>query len=125
MCDLERAVGNAAAAAEARRRAVQAYLDYRRDGGENHSGGGQLSAMIAEAIRTGQHDAAAAMLAQLLQGPDLPDSLRALIPALQAVLGGSRDAALAADPDLDYDDAAELLLLLESLGTPPPPPPGA
>ncbi len=32
---------------------------------------------------------------------------------LLAVLRGERDPALAADPELDYDDAAELLLLLE------------
>jgi hypothetical protein len=30
---------------------------------------------------------------------------------------GARDRALADDPNLDYDDAAELLLLLETLGS--------
>jgi hypothetical protein len=35
---------------------------------------------------------------------------------LLAVLNGSRDAALADDPALDYDDAAELLFLMERLG---------
>ena len=38
-----------------------------------------------------------------------------MIPKLQAILRGDRNPALAADPDLDYDDAAELQLLLESL----------
>jgi hypothetical protein len=38
------------------------------------------------------------------------------VPKLQAVLGGSRDSRLADDSSLDYRDAAELLLLLESLG---------
>jgi nitrous oxidase accessory protein NosD len=33
-----------------------------------------------------------------------------------AILDGSRDPALAADPALDYDDAVELTLLLEQLG---------
>ncbi len=41
--------------------------------------------------------------------------LKPLIPKLQAVLRGERDPSLAADPDLDYDDAAELQLLLEHL----------
>jgi len=40
-----------------------------------------------------------------------------MIPKLQAILQGSRDPALATDPNLDYDDAAELLLLLEALGS--------
>jgi hypothetical protein len=39
-----------------------------------------------------------------------------MLPKLHAILHGDRDSALAADPALDYDDAAELLLLLETLG---------
>jgi tetratricopeptide (TPR) repeat protein len=115
--NLERAVGNTVAAEVARQRAIQAYLAYRRDGGENLSGGGRLIAMIAEAIRTGQIDDAAEGLSQLSQRPNLPDYVKPLIPALQAVLRGSRDPALVADPNLDYDDAAELLFLLESLAS--------
>ncbi len=38
-----------------------------------------------------------------------------MIPRLHAILDGSRDPALAEDPALDYDDAAELALLLERL----------
>jgi hypothetical protein len=38
-----------------------------------------------------------------------------MLPTLQAILNGNRDPALAADPALDYDDAVELLLLLETL----------
>ena len=38
---------------------------------------------------------------------------------LQRVLSGDRDAALADGPDLDYDDAAELRLLLEQLASAP------
>ncbi len=38
-----------------------------------------------------------------------------LIPALQAILDGSRDSALADNPDLYYTDAAELRLLLDKL----------
>jgi hypothetical protein len=77
--------------------------------------------MIAEALHTGQIDAAMEELSQLSQRPDLPNdlNLKPLITALQAVLRGSRDPALAADPDLDYRDAAELLLLLESLAARP------
>jgi hypothetical protein len=35
---------------------------------------------------------------------------------LQAILDGSPDTRLADDPNIDYDDAAELLLLTERLG---------
>jgi len=36
---------------------------------------------------------------------------------LQTILEGARDPALADDPELDYRESAELLLLLERLGT--------
>ncbi len=38
-----------------------------------------------------------------------------LIPSLQAILDGARDAAVADNPELDYDDAVEVRLLLEKL----------
>ena len=41
---------------------------------------------------------------------------KVVLPKLQAILGGSRDLALADDPALTYLDAVELRLLLESLG---------
>ena len=58
-----------------------------------------------------------------------PEQARGLVPppeqfgaaflpardALLAILDGARDPALARDPRLDYDDAVELTLLLESL----------
>lgn len=42
--------------------------------------------------------------------------VRALVPKMLAVLRGARDSALADDAEVDYRDAAELLLLLEALG---------
>ncbi|MGD2087343.1 MAG: hypothetical protein PVH61_14255 [Candidatus Aminicenantes bacterium] len=48
----------------------------------------------------------AALLAKLLNDPGIPSYLKALVLKLQALLSGSRDPGLAADPDLDYDDAA-------------------
>jgi hypothetical protein len=116
---LERAVGNTVVAAEARQRIIQAYLAYQRDGGENRNFGEQLVAIIVEDIHTGQVDAIVEGLSKLSQGPDLPNYLKPLIPALQALLRGSRDLALAADPNLDCNDAAELLSLLESLAAHP------
>jgi tetratricopeptide (TPR) repeat protein len=110
LCNLEHSVGNEPGAREAWRQAVEAYLAYRRDGGENQAPGGRLCALVAQ-----QPAEVGAILAQLVQDPETPAWARALAPALQSVLGGSRDVGLADDPNLDYDDAAELLLLIESL----------
>ncbi len=114
---LERALGNAEAAAEARRRAVEAFVAYRRDGGENLIGSmtAQLCLAVRQAITGGETGEVASQLEQLAGQPALPDYLRRLIPTLQAILFGSRDPAAASDPELEYDDAVELRLLLESL----------
>jgi hypothetical protein len=63
----------------------------------------------------GQPDAARSLLAEPRESPDPPAPLIALIRLLEAVLDGSRDPGLAEDPNLHYADAAELLLLIESL----------
>ncbi len=51
--DLEQASGNPPAAREARQQALAAYLAYRRDGGENHSGAGRLALAVGLAIQQG------------------------------------------------------------------------
>jgi len=115
--DLERAVGDLAAAEQARAEARQLFTAYRRDGGENHSGGGRLCAMFAQAMQAGQTGEMAASLQQLAEDPGWQvDQAKALVAALQAILRGSRDPALAEDPALSYDFAAEVQLLLEALG---------
>ncbi|MGL4184316.1 MAG: hypothetical protein ACRCR4_00915 [Thiotrichaceae bacterium] len=38
-----------------------------------------------------------------------------MLPKLLAIIAGERDLALAEDEQLDYDDTAELILLLEQL----------
>ena len=45
-----------------------------------------------------------------------------LIHTLWAILDGSRDPALADNPDLNYGDAVEVRLLLETLPSGPAPP---
>lgn len=117
LSDLEQAVGDDEASTTARHRAIEAYLAYRRDGGENHSTGGQLAALVHQALTTGDTTAATTQIDAFAEHPELPNhpSLQALLPALTAILSGSRNPALAADPRLDYDDAAELQFLLERL----------
>jgi tetratricopeptide (TPR) repeat protein len=115
LSDLEQAMGDADRAAAARTRAVEAYLSYRRDGGENHTPGGQLARIVTEALAAGDTTEAAAQLVELTGHAGYPRS-QPIVEALTEILGGSRDAALATDPRLGYDDAAELQLLLERLG---------
>ena len=112
--DLEQATGNPQAAVQARQRAIQSYLAYRRAGGESQTLGGQLCAVVAQAIQQEDMTEAEQILAQMLEA-DVDARLKVMIPKLQAILNGARDPALAAEPELYYDDAVELQLLLESL----------
>jgi len=114
--NLERAVGDQAEAEGARAEARRLFLAYRREGGENHSHGGRLCARFAQAMQAGQMAEMAALLQQLAEEYKDDDAVMVLVSALQAILGGSRDPALAENPALPYDFAAEVQLLLEALG---------
>jgi len=112
---LEEVAGREKAREVARENAVRAYLLYRRDGGENKTGHGQLFAEVVQAIADGSTSEVTASLAALERRHDAPAHLVALIPVLGEVLRGSRDPALAQNPNLYYRDAAELLFQLETL----------
>jgi hypothetical protein len=60
---------------------------------------------------------AASLLQQLAADPRAA-SLLPFLTALQAITTGSRDRSLAEDPGLSYDQAAEVLLLIEALQRP-------
>jgi len=113
--DLERATGHAEAAQAARQQARQTYLSYRRAGGVSQSGRAQLFDLVAQAIEQNAPAEARQLLSQLASDPERPPLLKALVSKLQSILAGDRDPALAADPELDYQDASELQLLLERL----------
>jgi tetratricopeptide (TPR) repeat protein len=115
LTDIEADAANPGAAAAAKRKAVDAYLAYRRDGGEDHSGSGRLSVAVTKALRSGDPPAAAALLQQLAEDAKTPASLRTFVKALQAVAAASRDRSLADAPELNYAMAAEVLLLIETL----------
>jgi hypothetical protein len=55
------------------------------------------------------------LLRQLADHPETPDWFRPFVQTLQALVAGSRDPGLAETPGLDYQEAAEILLLLEKL----------
>jgi tetratricopeptide (TPR) repeat protein len=118
LSDLEHTVGNASAAAQAREKAIAAYLAYRRDGGEAMSGSARLCTEFGKLLLADKREEATALLGGIQHDPDLPVAMRPTVAALQSILSGSRDRALAADPNLDCDDAAELHLLLDRLGVP-------
>jgi tetratricopeptide (TPR) repeat protein len=114
LTDIETDAGNTASAAEAKSQAIACYLAYRRDGGENHYLVGRISLAVTKALRDGAPAQAANLLQQLAADPEAP-KLLPFIGALQAVVAGSRDPALADQPELDYTMAAEILLLIETL----------
>jgi tetratricopeptide (TPR) repeat protein len=111
---LEQATGHPQAVLEARQQAIQAFLAYRRAGGENQSPKAMLYALVTQALQENSPGPARRVLDQL-SGPDAPPWAQALVPKLHAILHGDRRPALAEDPALDYDDAVELQLLLEGL----------
>lgn len=112
--DLERATDHPAAALAARKRAIAEYMSYRRAGGDSESHQAPLFFLVAQAVQDGSEPAARERLNALLEPGD-PPAFTALLRQLQAVLAGARDPALAADPELSFREAAELLLLLEAL----------
>jgi tetratricopeptide (TPR) repeat protein len=118
LADIETDAGHAAAAAEAKGKAIASYLAYRRDGGENHDGPGRIALAVTQSLRAGRPDEAASLLQQLAAHPDCNASFRAYFRALQAIVAGRRDPTLADAPDLHYTMAAELLVLIETPQTP-------
>jgi Tfp pilus assembly protein PilF len=118
LADIETDAGNAAAAAEAKRKAIACYLAYRRDGGENHDGPGRVSLGVTQPLLAGDPATAASFLQQLAADPKLPGWFRPFLQALQAIVAGSRDRTLADAADLDHTMAAEILFLIETLEKP-------
>jgi len=112
LANIEKCSGDSAAAA--RRQALVAFLAYRRDGGENQTESFRLISALRQDLGAGFPDAAASLLLQLTADPAWVEQLPFLV-ALQAITAGSRDRSLAEDPGLSYDQAAEVLLLIEAL----------
>ena len=115
LAEIETDDGNPTAAAEARAKALNCYLAYRRDGGENHNSDGRTALAVAQALRAGDNTAASELLQAHAANPGLPSNAHTFIHALQTIVAGSRDPQLAHAPDLDFSMAAEILLLLEKL----------
>ena len=118
--DVSQAVKNVETADQARQQAIQKYLAYRRSGGENTNPGIRLCAQISEALWNGHPETIstlAAKLEQIAASPNVPPTGKLLIDKLRAILNGDRDPALASDPELHYQYAVEIQLLLEELAS--------
>ena len=114
--DIETADGNHAAARKAWTQAREAYLAYRRQGGDAQSFGGKLADVVLGLISQQKTGDIQPLFNQLANDPNAPDSFKQLIQAMITILDGSRDPALADDPGLYYRDAAEILFFMERLG---------
>ena len=115
LAQIETDAGNSTAAAEAKRKAIECYLAYRRDGGENHDPDGRICLAVTQPLLAGDPSAAASLLQEVAADPKLPAWLRPFIQALQTIVAGSRDRALADARDLNYSMATEILFLLDKL----------
>ena len=111
---LETACDNPQAAQTARQQAIQAYLAYRRDGGQTNTTAAQLAQAALPAMQAKQLDAILQNLQERVAQTQ-QRYLKVFIPKLREIILGSRDKSLAEDEALYYDDAVELFLLLEQL----------
>ena len=113
---IESAEGHTAAAKAAWQQARDAYLAYRRQGGYAQYNSGKLADQIADAVQQGKGEEMARELREIAETGRGDRPVAPTVLLLLAVLNGSRDPALADDPALSYDNAAELLFLMERLG---------
>ncbi len=113
--EIELADGNKEAAAQAREQAIQLYLAFRRDGGEDQNPGARLCTLFDEAMGSQPQEEVKKHLDEVAGDPKIPAQGKLLISKLKSILSGSREKELASDPGLDYIDAAEVLFLLEKL----------
>ncbi|MBT7191590.1 MAG: tetratricopeptide repeat protein, partial [Anaerolineae bacterium] len=104
------------AAHDAWTQARDTYLAYRKRGGHAQSLGGQLIDEVLVLRQIGQLSKAIQPLTKASFETDTPMWAKLLAPKILSVLQGSRNRALADDNALDYDDAAEVLFLMERLG---------
>jgi hypothetical protein len=113
--DIELEAGNNEAANSAWLRARDAYLAYRQQGGDAQSGPGKLAEKILTTAKEKRADLIG-LLSGLAQDETSQDWVKRFIPKAIAIIEGSKDSALADDSTLNYDEAAELLFLLERFG---------
>jgi tetratricopeptide (TPR) repeat protein len=81
---IETEAENSAAAADARQQALNAYLAYRRDGGEYQTRSGRLALDVRQALASGDPAEATSLLQQLAADPDFANE-HPFLTTLQAI----------------------------------------
>ena len=90
-------------------------MQQRRDGGENHDIEGRISLAVTESMLAGNMTAANSIIDQVAADSYWGEYMSAFLRAIQAIMRGSRDRALADAPELDAIMASEVLYLIETL----------
>ena len=116
LSNLEAAAENPQGAMAARQRAIETYVAFRAEGGENNEGDGQLCAMVLQGIQTEQTDRVNEMLTKLGSNDAWQSTeSKALLGVLGDFLDGKRNIALIETSELHYRHVAELMLLQDRL----------
>ncbi|MCS7024503.1 MAG: hypothetical protein NZV14_06860 [Bryobacteraceae bacterium] len=113
--ELELSLGNFEAADQAKRQAMETFLAFRRTRGENDFPSGQIANFVVLALAAGSTTLASKQLEEWRRNPDLPAHAKIYLEVIGQVLAGSRDRTLAHHPDLTFDEAAEIHVLMDAL----------
>jgi len=115
---IETAIGNIAEAGIARTKAIEMFIDFRKAGGENNTSHGILLREIEEAVAKEYNLAGIRdRLHNLINDPCWSES-STFINSLHEICNGEQARKLAEDPRLTYIEAAEILLLIETIYSP-------
>ncbi len=116
LSDLEAASDNPDGSQVARQRAIEAYVAFRVEGGQNNEGDGQLCAMVLQGIQTQETARVGEMLAKLGANEAWQSTEnKALLSVLNDFLAGKREIPLIENTELNYRHAAELMILQDRL----------
>lgn len=116
LSNLEAASNNPQGAMAARERAIEAYVSFRVEGGQNDEGDGQLCAMVLQGIQTEQTSRVAEMLTKLAANEAWQSTEnKALLVVLTDFMEGKRGVPLIENADLNYRHVAELMILQDRL----------
>ena len=114
LSQLDRIEADTTGANITRQKALDTFLLFRREGGENNTITACLALSVGTALQQGDTAEAEQVIGKLLEQDNWQEAKKFLNILLAIVVGG-RSLALAEDEDLHYEDAVELVLLLESL----------
>ncbi|MBP7963806.1 MAG: tetratricopeptide repeat protein [Caldilineaceae bacterium] len=114
--DIETASHRPDAAWSAWVQARDAYLAYRQQGGYAQTGGGKFVEDVVKLLQDDKQNEAVQLIGSVEKDTKMHSSLRKLAAGVRLAFSDAADPLLAEDSDMNYDHAAELLLLLERLG---------